>query len=115
MRGGTTSPRSSLTSRSGRNSLLGLLLFAGIFGFTAIWSLYALVVYLAMRAYHQATLPDDRAVALTCVATTVSCAILAWGDTGAHHVQYRLLTALALAMSGKLAAAAGPGGAPHQA
>jgi O-antigen ligase len=92
------------------NSVLGLLLFAGIFGFTAIWGLYCLTVYLAMRAYHQAALPEERAAALTCVAATLCCAILAWGDTGAHHVQYRLITALALAISGKLSASTGPRG-----
>jgi O-antigen ligase len=89
------------------NSVLGLLFFAGPFGFTAIWSLFGCVVFLAVRAYRMARAPDDRVAALACMATVVVCAVLAFGDTGAHHAQYRMLSALSAVLAGKLAVVTG--------
>jgi len=89
------------------NSVLGLLLFAGPIGFTAIWSLFGCVVFLALRSYRMARSPDDRTTAMTCVATVIVSSVFAFGDTGAHHMQYRVLIALALAVSGKLAVVTG--------
>jgi hypothetical protein len=94
------------------NSVLGLLLFAGPLGFVAIWALPALVVFLAVRSHRAARRADDRTAALACVATVIACAVLAFGDTGTHFVQYRLLLALAVAISGKLAVATGAWPAP---
>jgi hypothetical protein len=95
------------------NSVLGLLLLAGPFGFTAIWALAALVVFLAVRSHRLATEPDDRVAALACVAAVIACAVLAFGDTGAHFVHYRVLLALAVAVSAKLAVATGAWPAPR--
>jgi hypothetical protein len=89
------------------NSVLGLLLFAGPFGFTAMWALAALAVFLAVRSHRRSGVPDDRVAALGCVAAVIACAVLAFGDTGAHFVQYRALLALAVAVSAKLAVATG--------
>ncbi len=89
------------------NSVLGLLLFAGPFAFTAIWALFGFTVFLGVRAYRWAERPDDRVAALGCVAATIVCAVLAYSDTGAYHTQYRLFCALALAVAGKLAVATG--------
>lgn len=89
------------------NSMLGLLLFAGPIGFTAMWALAALVVFLAVRAHRLATAPDDRVAALACVATVIGCGVLAFADTGAHFVHFRILLAVAVAVSGKLAVATG--------
>ena len=89
------------------NSVLGLILFAGPFGFTAIWSLLGCVVFLSVRSYRMARGPDDRIVAMSCLATVIVSAVLAFSDTGAHHAQYRVLVALALAISGKLSVVTG--------
>lgn len=89
------------------NSVLGLLLFSGPIGFTAMWSLFGCVVFLAIRSYRMARGPEDRIAAMGCTATIIVGAVLAFGDTGAHHAQYRVLTALALAISGKLAVVTG--------
>jgi len=94
------------------NSVLGLLLFSGALGFTAIWSLFGLVVFLAIRSHRLARDAEDRVAALCCIATVIACAVLAYGDTGAHFTQYRVLTALAIAVSGKLAVATGAWPAP---
>jgi hypothetical protein len=89
------------------NSVLALLLFAGPFGFTAMWALAALAVFLAVRSHRFATEPDDRVAALACVAAVIACGVLAFADTGAHFVHYRVLLAVAVAVSGKLAVATG--------
>jgi hypothetical protein len=89
------------------NNVLGLLLFAGPFGFTAMWALAALAVFLAVRAHRLAREADDRVAALACVGAVIGCAVLAFGDTGAHFVQYRVLLGLAVAVSAKLAVATG--------
>jgi hypothetical protein len=89
------------------NTVLALFFFGGPLGFTAIWAPLALVVFLAARSYPRVTTARERVAALACVGVSVGCAVLAFGDTGAHFVQYRLLLALALAVSGKLAVASG--------
>jgi hypothetical protein len=89
------------------NSVLGLLLFGGLFAFTGIWSLFAMVVFLASRSLRRATDPNDRAAALAAICTVIVCINQAYGDLGAAFTQYRVLLALALAVVGKLAVATG--------
>jgi O-antigen ligase len=89
------------------NSVLGLLLFAGLFGFTLLWTLFAIVVFLAVRAHRRARTPEERVAALACIAAVVVCVLMAFGDTGAHFTQYRVFAALALSVVGKLAVATG--------
>jgi O-antigen ligase len=95
------------------NTVLGLLLFAGVVGFTAMWLLHAIVVFLAARCHRLATAPEDRAAAITSLAMTIACMTLAYGDLGANFVQYRVFWALALAVVGKLAVATGAWPAPR--
>jgi hypothetical protein len=89
------------------NTVLALFFFGGPLGFTAIWAPLALVVFLAARSYPRVSAARERVAALACIGVSIGCAVLAFGDTGAHFVQYRLLLALALAVSGKLAVASG--------
>jgi hypothetical protein len=89
------------------NQVLGLLLFAGVASFTAIWGLLALTVFLALRAYRLATAPEDRAAALCCAGAVLVAAVQFHGDMGAFWMQSRVLLALALAVSAKLAVATG--------
>jgi O-antigen ligase len=89
------------------NSVLGLMLLAGVLGFTAIWLLHAAVVFLAVRSYRFARGPEDRVAAIACIASTIACITTAFGDTGPNFIQYRLFWALALVVSAKLAVATG--------
>lgn len=89
------------------NTFLGLLLLMGLFGFTAISVLPALVVFLSVRSYRLAATLDQRVAAFGCLAAVVSCQVLAWGDTGAHYPQYKVFAALAVAVSARLAVATG--------
>jgi hypothetical protein len=89
------------------NQILGLLLFAGVAAFTAIWGLLVLTVYLALRAYRLASAPEDRAAALCCAGAVLVVAVQFQGDLGAFWMQSRVVLALALAVAAKLAAATG--------
>ncbi len=89
------------------NSVLGLLLLAGLVAFAAMWCFNAGIVYLAVRSYRLARDPDDRVAALACIAAVIACMGLAYGDTGANLVQYRILLGLAMAVAAKLAVATG--------
>lgn len=100
------------------NTILGLILYAGVFGSMALWLLYPGTMFLAVRGYRHAASHRDRTAALVCVGAVVSCFMMAWGDTGQHFTQVKLALALALAVAGKVAVSTGAwgrsrdGGAP---
>lgn len=89
------------------NTVLGLLLLLGLFAFTAIWSVYAITLFLALRAYRRAADPGDRVAALACAAAVIACHVMAYGDTGAHYPQYKIFAALAMVTASKLAVVTG--------
>jgi O-antigen ligase len=89
------------------NTVLGLLLFAGPLGFAAIWFLYPMTIFLAVRAYRYARDRVDRVAALSSVAAVVCGCVMAWGDTGLAFRQVTLAFALALAVAGKLSVSTG--------
>lgn len=85
------------------NSVLGLLLFGGIVGFAGMWVFYAVIIFLAIRAYPRATLHVERVAAICAIVTVLTCIVQAYGDIGAPFTQYRVFAALALAVTGRLA------------
>ncbi len=89
------------------NSVLGLLLFAGLLAFTGMSSLFAVAVFLAVRSLRRARSPVDRTAALCVVGATIVCLDQAYGDLGAAFTQFNVLMALALAVAGKLAVSTG--------
>jgi O-antigen ligase len=89
------------------NTVLGQLMLMGLLGFTVVWSVFAAGLYLAFRAYRAAVSQEHRVAALGCIGGVVGCHMLAYGDTGAHYPQYKVVMALAIAMAGKLALATG--------
>ena len=89
------------------NTVLGQLFLLGAVPFVAVWALFGAGLFLALRAFRFARSADDRVAALGCAGTIVACHVLAYGDTGAHYSQYKILMALALAFAGKLAVTTG--------
>jgi len=89
------------------NSVLGLLLFGGLLGFTAIWLPHAVTVFLAVRSCRFALLPEDRTASVACLAAIVAVMVLAYGDLGLNFMECRVFMALAMAVTGKLAVATG--------
>jgi O-antigen ligase len=88
------------------NSVLGLLMLMGLVGFTGIWLLLPVSIYLAARAYRASRdIPEIRVAALGAIAAAVACLVQSFGDLGAHFSQYKVYFALAVAFSAKLAVA----------
>jgi len=85
------------------NTVLGMLLYAGVPGFALLWIPNLLIVFFAVRSYRMARTADERAAALIAIVSFSCCAILSWGDTGAHFWQHKLAMGLTLALVGKLA------------
>jgi hypothetical protein len=89
------------------NSVLWLMTMGGPIGFFLIWSLFAVGIYLAVRAYRHAALPEARIAALAAVSAQLLFLIQAWGDMGTQNWSTTWLLAAALAVGGKLAVSTG--------
>ncbi|AKU89848.1 hypothetical protein AKJ08_0235 [Vulgatibacter incomptus] len=89
------------------NTVLGMLLLAGVPGFAALWLPFLLTVFLAVRAERRARSGDDRILAMVSLAAIVAVLSMAWGDTGAHFIQYKVAMGLTMALVAKLAVATG--------
>ena len=89
------------------NSVLGLWAFTGYLGFTLIWLIPTVGLYVAARAYRLSTEPFDRTAALTCVCCVVVYELQCYGDMGLGSVISILLLAPSFAMIGKLAVKVG--------
>lgn len=64
------------------NSLLGFLVFAGVVGFTLIWAVLTVGIFLGARSYRFARDPLDRAIALWAIATFVGYFNSVYADMG---------------------------------
>jgi hypothetical protein len=89
------------------NAVLGLLLYGGLFGFTCMWSIFAVGILLAVRAFRRAELPEDRAAALVAMSALIICAVQTFGDHGQFYQQWGIFMAMALVVAGKLAVRTG--------
>lgn len=89
------------------NSVLGLWAYAGPIGFSAMTLLWTVGVYFAVRGYHAAKQPSERAAALVAACTVLIYLIQCWGDMGLGTWTGVFTMAPALAVAGKLAVATG--------
>jgi hypothetical protein len=89
------------------NSILGLLCYAGYFGFTAMTLLWGAGVYFGMRAYHATKRPTERAAALTSFGAVLIYMVQCWGDMGLGSWIGVFTVAPAIAVAGKLAVKTG--------
>ncbi len=89
----------------GHNSVLWLLSVAGLFGFCALWMLFAVAAYYGARAFRVARHPRDRAAAEASVAIVTAYIIQAYGDMGLQSWAGVLLLGIAATVAGKLAVA----------
>jgi len=92
---------------SPHNSILGLLAFAGFFGFAALWLMIPLGVFFAVRSYRFSTDPRDRVAALVSVCIFVAYVVHCYGDLGLGTATSLFTVAPALALVAKLAVATG--------
>lgn len=89
------------------NSVLGLLAFGGVVGFTGVWLFVAITVYFAVRSYHRTRIPQWRAGAMVVVAIVFAYINQCFGDMGITSWYAMILMALAVTLSGKLATLTG--------
>jgi O-antigen ligase len=94
------------------NSFLGLWSSSGTLGVFGITTLWVAGLYYAMRAYHAAQSPPQYMAAISCFAALPIYLAQCFGDLGLNSWTGVFMVAVSVAMSGKLAVAAGqwPGG-----
>lgn len=89
------------------NSFLAGWAFAGWAGFTAMWTMLVVCVFMAARAYHRSSRPAVRAASLACVTAVIAYINQVYGDIGVSQWLGPLLLAPAMVVAGKLAVETG--------
>lgn len=89
------------------NSILGLLAYGGIVGFTALTAMVFVGVYLAVRSVRCATRDADRAAAISAAATIVVYLVHCYGDMGLGAWTSIFTAGPALAVASQLAVVTG--------
>jgi hypothetical protein len=89
------------------NSIFGLWAYCGLVGYAGLTMIWTGGVYFAMRAYHGSRKGQERAAALVSFGAILVWLIQCWGDLGLGLWAGVFTVAPALAVSGKLAVAAG--------
>jgi O-antigen ligase len=89
------------------NSILGLLAYGGIVGFTALWTMLSAGLFFGARAYRHAADPGERAALLAAVVVIVVYCVHCYGDMGLGTWVGVFTVAPALALVGQLAVTTG--------
>jgi hypothetical protein len=84
------------------NSVLGLLAFTGLAGFTGTWQVFAVSAYFNARVLRVAKLPEARAVGLASLIMLVAYMLQAWGDMGLSALTPGVLFSVSLAAAARL-------------
>jgi hypothetical protein len=92
------------------NSLLGVLAFTGLLGFSLVWCFVPVGVYLAARSYRFARRTRLRSAALAAVAVFVVYSVQCWGDMGFQSIDGAIFVGAALACGGRLSLITGAWG-----
>ncbi|HYO54081.1 exopolysaccharide repeat unit polymerase [Archangium sp.] len=85
------------------NSVLGMLAYGGVVGFSGLWAWIPIAMFLTVRAYHRAHEPVQRAGGLVAVSVIVAYINQCFGDMGTISWLGTVLVAMAVTCSGKLA------------
>jgi hypothetical protein len=89
------------------NAVLGLWAFAGVIGFTGLWSVLVVGLLLAARSHRYARSSGDRIAASAAMAGIAVYLIHCWGDIGFTEPKSIFLVGAALAVAGQLAVSTG--------
>jgi hypothetical protein len=85
------------------NSVLGMLAYGGVVGFSGLWAWIPIAVFLTVRAYHRAHEPIARAGGLVALSVFVAYTQQCFGDMGTISWMGSVLAAMAVACACKLA------------
>ncbi|ATB30039.1 exopolysaccharide repeat unit polymerase [Melittangium boletus] len=89
------------------NSVLGMLAFGGVVGFSGLWAWISIAVFLTVRAYHRARDSLWRTGCLVAMAVIVAYTNQCFGDMGTISWLGTLLIAMAATCAGKIATLTG--------
>ncbi|MBM7112365.1 exopolysaccharide repeat unit polymerase [Archangium primigenium] len=89
------------------NSVLGMLAFGGVVGFSGLWTWLSISIFLAVRAYRHAREPTWRACCLVAMAVFIAYANQCFGDMGTISWLGTILIAMAATCAGKMATLTG--------
>jgi O-antigen ligase len=95
------------------NSVLGMLAFGGVVGFSGLWGWISVAVFLTVRSYHRAREPIQRAGALVAMGVIVAYTNQCFGDMGTISWLGTLLIAMAATCVGKVATLTGAWPSPR--
>jgi len=96
------------------NSILGLWAYCGYVGYTGITLLWVAGVFFAVRAYHAASAPMDKAAALASFGAILIYYLQCYGDMGLGSWSGVFMVGTAIAVGGKLAVSTGAWGQPQK-
>ena len=96
------------------NSVLGMLAYGGIIGFSGLWAWVSVTMFLAVRAYHRAHEPEARAGGLVAMSVIVAYTNQCFGDMGTISWLGTVLAAMAATCAGKLATVTNAWPTPHR-
>ncbi len=89
------------------NSMLGIWAFTGGVGFTGIFSILTIALFLGIRSHARAVRPDQATAATAAIGCLGAYVIHLWADIGFTEAPTIFLVGLAIAVTGQLAAATG--------
>lgn len=89
------------------NSVLSMLAFGGVLGFSGIWMWVSVGIFLTVRAYHRAHPPEHRAGGLVALSVFVAYINQCFGDMGNISWLANLLSAMALTCANQLTVSTG--------
>lgn len=89
------------------NSVLGLWAFAGVLGFTGVWLVIGVAVFMAARAYRRTRDVDHQTAALSCITAIFIYLMQAYGDMGLVNWNGVFIISSVMVVAGKLAIATG--------
>jgi hypothetical protein len=89
------------------NSIIGILAFTGVLGFSGLWLVFPVSVYLNSRTWRIAKTPIERIGSLTAITQVVICSNQMFGDMGLQSSTTMFMAASSFAVAGRLSAWSG--------
>jgi O-antigen ligase len=85
------------------NSLLGLIAFTGIVGFTAIWQLVVVAAFLHAKVYRAAVNKvTARVASMWGIAALIVIELQMWGDIGFNHIGVNTMMGVVVGLAARL-------------
>jgi hypothetical protein len=89
------------------NSIIGALAFTGVIGFSCLWLVFPVSVFLNSRTWRIAQNPTERIASLTAITQVVICSNQMFGDMGLQSPTTLFMAASGFAVAGRLSASSG--------